>query len=621
MRENSMLGGYMGRFLRVNLTARRIADATIPEATLRAYIGGSGLGARLLFDETTRTTDPLGPENRLLFLSGPLTGTIIPTSGRHAVVAKSPLGIWGEADCGGTFGYELKRAGIDGIVFEGQADDPVYLLIADGAVSLEDARGIWGRDTFETQDILRARHGDRLAVTCIGPGGERLAPIAGIMNDGQSARAAARGGLGAVMGSKRLKAIAVFGARRVPVIHDDRLRPLVKQMALRIKEKTQSFRDYGTAGGVLAGAAIGDMPIQNWRRGTWEVGIEQLSGQAMAETILTGRYFCKACTIGSGREIEVKDGPYAGVKGGGPEYETLAGLGSMCLVDDLKAVAKANELCNRYGIDTISTGSVIAFAMEASERGLLRPGDDDGLDLTWGNAETVIALVEKIGKREGIGDLLANGVRFVARQLGGEAYKFALEVKGLELAFHDPRSLSALAAGYATYSRGACHRSYSHYLERNTLPELGFEKPLDRHATERKGVATAVMQDYGGLYNSLKLCHFIMRGVAVQEIVDCLNSVTGWDMDVQEFLRAGERASNLKRLYNVRLGMSRKEDTLPYRILHEALPDGGAANYLPNLDAMLDEYFAFREWTQDGIPTRPKLEALGLGADGVSLGL
>ncbi len=616
-----MLGGYMGRFLRVDLTTRRIADEAIPEPTLRAYIGGSGLGARLLFDETSRATDPLGSENRLLFLTGPLTGVTIPTSGRHAVIAKSPLGIWGEADCGGTFGNELKRAGIDGIVFEGQADRPAYLLITDGAVSLEDAGDVWGRDTFETDEVLRARHGERFVTTCIGPAGEKLANIAGILNDGINGRPAARGGLGAVMGSKRLKAIVVSGTRRPPVVHDDKLRPLVKQMALRIKEKTAPLRDYGTAGGVLPSEAIGDLAIRNWSVGAWREGAEKLSGQTMASTILTGRYFCKACTIGCGREIDIKEGPFAGVKGAGPEYETLAGLGSMCLIDDLTAVTKANELCNRYGIDTISTGTIIAFAMEAFERGLLRPSDTDGLDLTWGNAEAMLRLVEKIGKREGIGDLLANGVRHVVKQLGGEAYKFAVEVKGLELAYHDPRALSSLTANYATYSRGACHRGYSHYLERNPLPEYGFEKPLDRHATERKGVAAAVMQDYGGLYNSLKLCQFIMRGVAVQEVVDCLNYVTGWDMDMAEFKRAGERASNLKRLYNVRLGMSRKDDTLPYRIQHEALPDGGAANYLPDLEAMLDEYYDYRGWTREGIPTRAKLEALGLGADGASLGL
>jgi aldehyde:ferredoxin oxidoreductase len=616
-----MRGGYMGRFVRVDLTGRRIAEETIPETTLRAYIGGSGLGARILFDETGAATEALAPENRLLFLTGPLTGVTIPTSGRHAVVAKSPLGQWGEADCGGTFGNELKRAGIDGVIFEGQAEEPAYLLVEDGAVSLQDARDEWGRDTFETQELLRARHGSKLVVTCIGPAGEKLAPIAGIMSDGENGRPAARGGLGAVMGSKRLKAIAVTGTKRPTVVHDDKLRPLVKQMTLRIKETTASLRDYGTAGGVLTSEAIGDLAIQNWKRGTWREGAEKLSGQAMAETILTGRYFCKACTIGCGREIEIKEGPYAGVKGAGPEYETLAGLGSMCLVDDLKAVAKANELCNRYGIDTISTGTIIAFAMEAFERGLLRPGDTDGLDLSWGNAATVLTLVEKIGRREGIGDLLANGVRFLARHLGGEAYKFAVEVKGLELAYHDPRALSSLAAAYATYSRGACHRSYSHYLERNALPELGFEKPLDRHATERKGEAAAVMQDYGGLYNSLKLCQFIMRGVKVQEVVDCLNYVTGWDLDLAEFMRSGERASNLKRLYNLRLGMTRKDDTLPYRILHEPLPDGGAANYLPELEKMLDEYYDYRGWTQDGNPTRAKLDALGLGADGASLGL
>jgi aldehyde:ferredoxin oxidoreductase len=616
-----MLGGYMGRFLRVDLTAGRIADEAVPETTLRAYIGGSGLGARVMFDETIGSTHPLGPENRLLFLTGPLTGVTIPTSGRHAVIAKSPLGIWGEADCGGTFGHELKRTGIDGIIFEGNSDHPVFLLIMDGVASLEDARGVWGRDTFETQEILRARHGERLAITCIGPAGERLASMAAIMNNGRYGRAAARGGLGAVMGFKRLKAIAVAGTRRPVVAHDDKLRPLVKQMTLRIKERTATLRNYGTPGDVLSSAAIGDLPIENWRRGTWQAGIEKLSGEVMAEAIVVGRYFCKACTIGCGREIEVKDGPHAGVRGGGPEYETLGALGSMCLMDDLKAVAKANELCNRYGLDTISTGSVIAFAMEAFERGILHREDADGLDLCWGNTASVIALVEKIGSREGVGDLLANGVRFVAQKLGGEAYKFALEVKGLELPLHDPRALSSLAAAYATYSRGACHRNCSHYLERTPMPELGFEKALDRHATERKGVAAAVMQDYGGLYNSLKLCQFIMRSVTVQEVVDCLNYVTGWDMDIAEFLRAGERSSNLKRLYNVRLGMSRKEDTLPYRILHEALPDGGAAGYLPNLDAMLDEYYEYRGWTRDGIPTRAKLEALGLGSDGASLGI
>src|SRR5574342_407430 len=246
-----MPGGYMGRFLRVDLTTRRITDQAISEPTLREYIGGSGLGARLLFDETTAGTDPLGPENRLLFLTGPLTGVTIPTSGRHAVIAKSPLGIWGEADCGGTFGNELKRAGIDGIIFEGQADSPVYLLIADGAASVEEAGELWGRDTFETQDIIRARHGDRYVVTCIGPAGGRLAPSAGILNDGRNGRPAARGGLGAVMGSKRLKAIAVSGSRRPMELHDDKLRPPVKQKTLRSKERTTSFRDYGTAGGVL----------------------------------------------------------------------------------------------------------------------------------------------------------------------------------------------------------------------------------------------------------------------------------------------------------------------------------------------------------------------------------
>jgi aldehyde:ferredoxin oxidoreductase len=260
-----MLGGYMGKLLRVDLTRRRIRDERVPESVLRAYIGGSGLGARLLFDGTTRECDPLGADNLLMILTGPLTGLPIPTSGRHAVVAKSPLGIWGEADCGGTLGHEMKRAGVDGVVFEGQADAPVYLLIEDGTATLEDGRNVWGKDTFETQDLLRARHGERTAVACIGLAGERLSPIAGVMNDGPHARAAGRCGLGAVMGAKRLKALAVRGSGHVPVAMPDKLKPLVKEITPRIQERTKAMRDYGTPGGVLGAAAIGDMPIQNWR--------------------------------------------------------------------------------------------------------------------------------------------------------------------------------------------------------------------------------------------------------------------------------------------------------------------------------------------------------------------
>jgi aldehyde:ferredoxin oxidoreductase len=379
-----------------------------------------------------------------------------------------------------------------------------------------------------------------------------------------------------------------------------------------IQEKTKRVRDFGPAGGVVSSASIGDMPAKNWQIGDWTENSEKISGQAMASTILTGRYYCKSCIIGCGREIEIKEGKYAGVKGAGPEYEGLAGLGSMLLLDDLEAVSYANELCNQYGLDVMSAGSCIAFAMEAYERGLITKEETGGIDLVWGNADAVIQMVHSIARREGLGYLLGEGVRRAAQNIGGEAQEFALEVKGLELAFHDPRSLSSLAANYATYPRGACHRGNSHQLERYAIPEIGYDIPLDRQTDQGKGIAAARAQDYFGLYNSLKLCQFIGSAVKPSEIVEWINLVTGWDMDLEEFLASGERASNLKRMYNYRCGMTRKDDTLPSRIMTERFKTGGAKDYVPHLGMMLAEYYEYRGWNIEGIPLPETLTRLGL---------
>ncbi|MHB1126263.1 MAG: aldehyde ferredoxin oxidoreductase family protein [Bacillota bacterium] len=610
----------MGRFWLIDLSERKVEDFYPQESVLREYIGGAGLGARFLYDHTGPNTDPLGPENILVFAVGPLTGTKAITSGRHAVVAKSPLtGIWGESDSGGSWGAALKRTGCDGLLISGRSDRPCYIWVSEDSLEIRDASHLWGYDTYEVDSLLKAETDSKAVVACIGPAGEKLARIATIMNDGRHSRAAGRCGLGAVMGSKNLKAIVARGSRNVPVAHPDALDRSVKELAPFILGKLKHYRDFGTAGGVISAAAIGDLPTKNWTLGDWLGPAEKISGQTMANTILTGRYRCTSCIVGCGRTVSITQGRFMGVNGAGPEYESIAGFGSMCLVDELEAIAMANELCNRYGIDTISAGHAVAFAIEAFERGFITTRDTAGIKLRWGDPEIMIELVHKIGRREGIGHLLGEGVKRAAEEIGGLTQEFAMEVKGLEPAFHDPRAMSSLAVAYATNPRGACHRGGSHIMERSAIPELGYDQPFDRFAASGKGPLTARLQDYMGLFNSLKLCQFIAPAIQVSDSLNWLNQVTGWDMDLAEFLKVGERQFNLKRMYNVRCGISRKDDRLPSRLATQKLKDGGAANQLPQLNEMLNDYYEYRGWTVDGIPTAEKLRSLGLDREAWAL--
>lgn len=612
-----LTGGYAGEILRIDLSKRKIHQWRADESLLRKFIGGSGLAAKILFDETGPSVDPFDPENLLIFMTGPVTATRVPLSGRYQVVSKSPLtGIYGESDSGGSWGPELKKAGFDGIVISGRASKPVYLWISDGHTELKDADHLWGMDTYETDQAVKDETDENAVVSCIGPAGEKLARIAGIINDGKHGRAAARCGLGAVMGSKRLKAIAVRGAGRIEVADPEALEDSVKELAPSIIKNARNMHDYGTSGGMTTIEYLGDLPIRNWLLGSWEEGAEKLSGQTMAKTILSGRYYCSGCIIGCGREVSFEDERYGRVEGAGPEYETLAMLGANCLVDDLKAVAKANELCNRYGLDTISTGAVIAFAMEAYEYGLISYEEAGEIRLTWGNVDALLSMIEKIGKREeGLGWLLGEGVKRASEKIGGVSAEFAIHVKGLELPAHDPRAYYSQGLSYATSNRGACHlQSLSHIFERSvTLPDLGFPEVQERLSLDRKDELVTKAQNLMCMFDSLKVCKFIMfGGVKPSTLVEWLNMVTGWDVTLEEFMRIGERIFNLKRLYNVREGISRKDDVLPPRILVHKRGKGGSADSLPPLGEMLSRYYRYRGWNELGIPSKEKIKELEL---------
>ncbi|HCC32809.1 MAG TPA: aldehyde ferredoxin oxidoreductase [Clostridiales bacterium] len=612
-------GGYMGRVAWVDLTRRSVEVKALDTGLAEKYIGGSGLGAKILYDTTDgRTTDPLGPDNVIIFATGPLTGTPAPLSGRHEIIAKSPLtGIYGESDCGGMWGTALKRAGLDAVVVRGASAMPVYLWINEGQVTIRNAHHVWGMDTYAMDPVLKGETDPKAVVTGIGPAGERLVPLAAVMSDGKDGRAAGRCGLGAVMGSKRLKALVAHGTAKPAVANPSALTESIRTRGAAIREAAKGTTDYGTGGFMATSNSLGDLPIKNWVEGEWTAGAQKLSGQRMAETILVDRYGCGACFISCGRTVKVGSGPFAPVDGAGPEYETLATIGASCLLDDLEAVARANELCNRLGLDTISTGAVIAFGMEAVEKGLLSRTDAGEVDLRWGSADGVLRAIEAIAYRRGIGDFLAGGVRRMGTVLGPEADALAVHVKGLELPAHDPRCFASKAVSYATSNRGACHlQSGSHFFELGiTDPALGVHAGLDRFATEGKGALVARCQNAICMWDSLKVCKFLpFGGGQLGDILSWFNAVTGRDLTMDAFLATGERIFNLKRLYNLECGITGHDDTLPPRMFVPK-KTGGSAGYVPDLKTMLDEYYHARGWTADGRPTPATLRRLDLVAD------
>ena len=609
--------GYRGKYIRLDLSAGTCDILPLDDSLFQKYIGGAGVAAKFVFDETSPETDPLGPENVLAAFTGPFTGSRISSSSRHHVVARSPqTGILGESSVGGDWGVQLKQAGFDGIVVSGRAAAPVYLWIHDGACELRDASSIWGQNSFDSAEWLKAKTHPKATAAVIGQAGENLVRFASIPHIGKLVRTAGRTGMGAVMGSKNLKAMVVYGTQPVPIADDDALRASVQQALPHIRQATIDFTKYGTSGGVEKYEYLGNFPIQNWRGSRWEEGAGKISGVRMHDTILVGRYSCRGCVLACGRHVKIEEGPYAPLDAEGPEYETVGTMGGECLVDNLEAICVANDLCNRYGLDTITTGAVIAFGMEAYEKGLITKADTDGLELTWGSAQALVEMVHRIAKRENIGGLLGKGVKAAAEELGRNAVEFAVHVKGLEPSAHDPRRFWTQALSYATAARGACHNAaWAHPYELGLfIPELGIDKPHKSY--EINGLADVVikLQDFQALNDGLIMCRFaqVGRAVSLTNVRQWYNLITGLDVTIEALMLAGERIFNLKRLYNTRLGISRKDDFLPPRFMTHNRKGSGITNQLPPIGQMLNAYYEERGWDEAGVPTPEKLAELGL---------
>jgi aldehyde:ferredoxin oxidoreductase len=566
-----MMGGNWGKILEVDLEKGSTEDMVLDEKLYRDYLGGSGLAAKLFFDRRGWEVEPLSPDNLLMIMLGPLSGTNLPAVSRLEICARSPLtGIWGESCMGGHFAPQLKRTGYDGIIVTGASKKPVYLYVTDEKVEIRDASHLWGKDTYETEDTLKEEVGDKRAqVMCIGLAGENLVKYANVMNDKGST--AGRCGMGAVMGSKKLKAVVARGSKKPPIADEEGYKSARDHMneILKFSMVAESFGTYGTNVGMDFGMAIGDAPTKNWREAYWEAGPEKLGGVAVAETILTKTHSCYGCPIGCKRIVKVDSGPFALEEGPGSEYETAASLGTMQRMDSMEANHKANEMCNRYGMDTISTGGTIAYATEAFEEGLIVEADTGGIKLGWNQPETLLLLIDKIAQREGFGDELAEGVRAMSDKYGGE--EFAIHVKGLECPMHDPRALWGLALTYATSVRGACHVSDTNiYTDYGILDQkdLGVKRSWPYKA-KGKAAQTVAAQKKGSLANSAVICNiaWCSEGGAMEGVAEMLRPVTGFAYNVDELARVGDRIWYIKRAIGNLCGITREDDRLPRRIM------------------------------------------------------
>lgn len=607
--------GFAGKLLRINLSTGDIKKETVNEGECKKFLGGRGLAAKILYQELPEKVDPLSPENKLVIAPGALLGTPALAANKTLLASKSPLtGLWGDSVFGGSFGIELKKAGYDAAIIEGSSNHPVYLFINDEKIEIKKGDHLWGLETGPTQEAILKEIGQAKVLT-IGPAGENLVRFAAAISELHFV--AGRTGMGCVMGAKNLKAIAVKGSGKINVARRAELIKLTKQITREIKDNPScgTLTRYGTWNNLTPLQNFGILPTKNFQQGIIEGG-ERLESETFNKAILTERYTCPNCPIFC-RPIVEMDMPFKIYgKYGGPQYETVAALGSLLLNTDPATIAKAHELCNRYGLDSMSTGACIAWAMECWERGI-----NLGRPLSWGERNTILQLIEEIAFRRGLGKLLADGLKAAVAQVGHGSEAWALHVKGLEMAMHDPRGKKGMGLSYATANRGGCHLQIIHEeaLEPGgPFPELGLNKSMSRKQLAGKPYMVKITQDYFGTLNdSLGICKFptnAWRPFTPGRMVETLSLVTGWDISLANLLETGERVYNLCRLFNVREGVSRADDVLPPR-LSEPLPSGATAGEIitpEDLSKMLDEYYQLRGWDKRGIPLPETLNKLGL---------
>ncbi len=599
------MGGWKGEILRVNLTRGTIKREPLDPKLARAYIGGRGLGTRILYDELDPAVDALSQGNKLIMGTGPLTGTNASTGGRYMVITKSPLtGAIACSNSGGYIGAEIKFCGHDLLIFEGRAKTPVYLWLDNDKAELRPADKVWGKSTHETEDRLKGETHEEAKICSIGPAGEKLALTACVMNDKH--RAAGRSGVGAVMGSKNLKAVVAKGFQSVQVAHPKEFMASCLAVIKKLKESAVTgagLPKYGTPVLVNVINAHGFLPTRNFQQGQFE-GADKLSGETIADRILLKNKGCFACTIACGRVSAVKEGPYTGA-GEGPEYESDWALGIATGVSDLPAVTKANYLCNELGMDTIEAGVAVATAMELFERGYI-PESVIGRALRFGDPDALVWLIGEMGYRRGFGELVAQGGYRVAERYGHP--ELFMGVKKQAFPAYDGRGAQGMALGYATANRGACHlRGYTISVE-----VFGIPKKMDPFATQGKAEVSKLFQDVTAFVDSTGICLFTTFGIGAEDIHPMLEHATGAGYTLEECLKIGERVWNLERLFNLRAGLSGKDDTLPPRILHEGIPEGPAKGMVGRLQEMLPEYYTLRGWDASGVPKKAKLKELAL---------
>lgn len=614
-----MSKGWNKKCLKVDLTRKKVTTETLDKSILHDFLGGRGINVRALYKLTDSNTDPLGPNNPLIFGTGPITGTMVPSNARYNVTARSPLtGILGDSNAGGFWAPELKYAGYDQIIITGKANKPVYLKIFDDEVEIVDAEEIWGKDVWETDNILRRKIGDkRIQIASIGQAGENMVRFAAIINN--RARAAARTGMGAVMGSKLLKAVVVRGTKGVGIADRERFDYHIEKMMKHIYSAPsfESRSTYGTTMLTNLYNEMGTLPVRNSQLSYYQ-DADKISGETLLEKHVTRLKACFACPVHCSRYYEIKEGSYAGTRGEGPEFETICAFGSRCDNSNLESILYANNLCNKYGLDTMSTGNIIAFAMECYENRLITRKDTEGLELSWGNHEVLIDLITKIAYREGFGNVLAEGIKRASEAIPGSK-RYALHVKGLELPAQDIRGMKEWGLGFAVASRGADHlRAFPlaprNMTEKEAIKLFGTKDVIDRLKYGGKAKLVKWSEEISAVTDCLEICKFpgMGLGLTIEDMARIVTAVTGEEFSGEKLLQVGERVVNLERLYNNKMGMDRKDDRLPDRFHEEPVPDGNSKGEVFNENEMLDEYYQIRGWDEKGFPTEAKLSELGI---------